>query len=131
MLVQLLILYLLVYPKNICIDKPFEQNDEKFWTFMGKKYKVIIVKRYKDLYLRTFIFIIDCIFYIREGIVLLNLQRIKANKCLIIIIQILKYFAIAIITFKNLYSISEKNYCENNVLEIFSIIYDVIKYFVN
>ena len=30
MLVQLLLLYLLAYPKNICIAKPFEKNDKNF-----------------------------------------------------------------------------------------------------
>ena len=37
MIAQLLILYLLDYPKNICIDEPFEQNDKKFWIFEDKK----------------------------------------------------------------------------------------------
>ena len=130
MSVQLLLLYLLAYPKNICIAKPFEKNDKKFWTFMDKKYKVIIVKRDRDLYLRTIIFFL--IFFSIYVKVLFNLQRIKANKCLIIIIQISKYFAIAVLIIKNLYYIAEKNYCKNNdVLEIFSIIYDVIKYYVD
>ena len=97
MIAQLLILYLLDYPKNICIDEPFEQNDKKFWIFEDKKYKIIIVKRDKDFYLRTIIFFIDFIFYICEGIVLAQLQRIKGNKCLIITIQISKYFSIEII----------------------------------
>ena len=107
-LAQILILYLLDYPKNICIDEPCEQNDKKFWIFADKKYKKIIVKRDKDLYLRTIIFFIDFILYISEGIVLAKLQRIKCNKCLIITIQILKYYAIAIVIINNLYYISDK-----------------------
>ena len=48
MMAQLLILYLLVYPKDICTDIPIEQNDKNFWTFNNEKYKVITVKRDRD-----------------------------------------------------------------------------------
>ena len=131
MMAQLLILYLLVYPKNICTDIPFEQKDKDSWTFNGEKYKVITVIRDRDWYLRTLIFFIDFIFYICEAVVLKNLQRIKADKFLIISFQISKFIVFAIITFNNIYYISEKNYCKNNVLEIISIIYDVIKNYID
>lgn len=39
MLAQLLVLHLLDYPKIICIDEPFEQNDKKFLFFRIKNTK--------------------------------------------------------------------------------------------
>ena len=127
---QLVILYLLKYPKKICIDKPFDKEDKTYWTFNDENYKIIIVKRDKEFYCRTIIFIIDFIFYFCEGFVLARLQRIKGHKCSIISLQILKFFAHAYITFYNIFYISYKNYCDNNVLEIILMIYDIIKSFV-
>jgi hypothetical protein len=136
-----LIIYRMNYPVYICVDKPIDNTDKMFWIYNNIQYKVITEKINKQWYLRMISAIYDCSFMISEGCVLWNLRRMKANACLILTIQILKYFnngLLIVLDFSKEICEKSKNdgdifYKKNYVLEleIINIIYDIIKNFIN
>ena len=141
MVTQLILAYLLTYPRNICIDEPFDKDkDKEYWIYMDNKFEVITVKMDKEFYLRIIIFLFDLVFFLCEGLVIVKLERIKANKCSIMSISCAKYIINGYLIFWDF----SRNYCENskndknlfyiknNVLEKISIlIFDIIKFIIN
>jgi len=134
----LYITFSLDYPKSVCIKVPFDtKKDKTYWIYNDKKYKVNIIERDREWYLRLVYFIFfDLIYLLIEFCFLLTLQRAKFYKSMIIFYQILKYLcnvAIIVLIFRR------ENYCENsdndknifyiktNILEKILIIEDLIK----
>ena len=66
LIAEFFILYLLIYPEYICVDKPIDDNDKMFWIYKNEKYKVNEVKINEEWFLRTVSTLIDFIFnYLR------------------------------------------------------------------
>jgi hypothetical protein len=139
LIVQIFILYLLTYPEYICVNEPINNYDEMFWIDKNESYKVIKVKRNKEFYFRMLSILCDFFFIINEGCVLYNLQRMKANVCLVLFFQILKYLInTVVIIFNFSKEICEKSKNNENIfykrqnifkLDIILIIYDLLKKF--
>ena len=137
---QILITFLFMYPKYLCIEQKIDEVDEIFWINNNEKCKVIELKKDRTFYLKILIYFLDIIFTLVELSVLVNLQKIKSNKCLIIILQGFKFLIFEIIIgfdffTENLCEKSKNNsnlfYIKYNYLELISNIYDILKFFIN
>jgi hypothetical protein len=142
LIVEFIILYFLIYPEFICVDKPIDDNDKMFWINKNEKYKVIKKKIINiEWFLKMVSTLIDLIFIFCEFIVLSKIQRIKGNVYLVVFAQIFKYFSdILVIVLDSTKEICEKSKNEDNIfykkkkvldLDIFLIFYYIIKYFIN
>ena len=136
MIPQIIIILRLLYPKHICIEEAINEGDKKFWGFDDKFYKVIDIENYGEIILRALIFIIDVIFLIYEFYILKNLERIKANVCLIITLQLTKLICLVIITsdLTTNYresSLDDKNKFrfKDNIFETIMNVYEFSKFF--
>ena len=137
---QFLSIILLTYPKYICQFKQIDNTDRLFWVYNQQQYKVITVKKDKELFLRILNFVAELFFFFHEGFVLLHLQRIILKKFYVLILQILRLYSNCWIIYLDF----SKQDCENsqydenmfyikknNVLEKINIIYDIIKFLIN
>ena len=141
LIAEFFILYLLIYPEYICVDKPIDDNDKMFWIYKNEKYKVNEVKINEEWFLRTVSILMGFIFIICEFIVLIKKQRINGNVYLVVFAQIFKYLSdILVIVLDSTKEICEKSKNEDNIfykkkkfmnLDIFLIFYYIIKYFIN
>ena len=134
MIPQFIIILTLTYPKYICTEESINNGEQKFWISGNKHYKVTELEKYREIPLRFLIFIVDAIFTIYKFFALKNLERIKANICLIISMQLTKFICYTII----LVSDFSRNYCEsslddenlfyvkNNIIEKIMFIYDLL-----
>lgn len=137
---QILILFLIKYPKNLCIENEIEETDNKFWFYEDKKCKVKVIKHDIYLYLEIMNYILDAFFLVCELLFLLKLERKTMKKYLIICCQLVKYLISENMIVLDYYT---GNYCDNskynknlffiknNVLEIISIIYEFLKFFIS
>ena len=131
-----------LYPKYYCVNEEVSEEDNIFWLFDKKKYKVKKVQRSGDktFYLRLIYFILyDFIFFFLEVYIIANMQRIKSNKYLILIFQLFKFILCGIIIFfditentcENSFNDTNIFYIKNNILEKFQMIFDIIKIIIN
>ena len=138
----LLLTILIDYPKNVCTyDSYDKEKDKAFWIFKEKLYKVKTVERDREWYVRLMYFFLFDLFFINvELYFLINLQRARFRKSLIIFYQIIKYlckaYMIALIFWKENYcenSGNEENmfYVKTNILEKIFIIEEIIKFLIN
>lgn len=133
---QFYIEFFIIYPKYYCLDNQTNSENEAFWIFDGRKYKIKKIEEDRQKYLRLLNFIFDIILIIFETIVLYRLQRIKINKCSVITFQLIKYIvSLEIILFDffddDFCSITKDDktleYKKNKIIEYFNLISDIIK----
>ena len=136
---QFIITFRFFYPKYICTEESIGKQDEKFWVLNGQHLKVTELETFREISLRSLIFIADAFFFICEFIALKNLQRIIMDLFYIILAQLTKFICIIIIIVPDF----SREYCENsldnknlfykrdNRIEKIMNLYEILKYVIN
>ena len=85
---QLCISILFLYPKFDCIDSLKDPDDNKYWINSNKKCKVITIKTDAIWILKLIYFVVyDVVYFINVFYFLINFERKKLNKYIIIVYQ--------------------------------------------